>query len=391
MKNILVLVSMTIIFTSCQKSTPTPEPTQEGRNVLAYFVADNNLASYAFADVNEMESAWDDNYNGKMFVFFNKKGGESQLLQIKHDKDPEKINSIVIKTYPKTQDPCDVTFFRSVVDEVHKLYPAKNRGLILWSHGSGWLKQGSRYPLKSGEKLSKLDYVLSDENDDRQRTIGSADSHGSEMEIYDIAKALDGVKFDFISFDACYMACVEVYYELKERANYIFASAAETLADGAPYDQITGMMFEKEINMPKIAETCFQYFNKESGVRKSSTYSVVKTDKLEALAITVKNITKSNNPNSISVQQFGRSPFNNIFFDLEDFIIKNYGPNEEFTAALKNAVVYKNATPMLFNQIVVNSHCGLTNYIPRQEQPNTLKIYKERYSWSKDSGLGELF
>lgn len=390
MKNI-ILVSLVAFFTACEKPTPTPEPTQEGRNVLAYFVADNNLATYAFADINEMESAWDDSYNGKMFVFFNKRGGESQLLQIKRDEDPNKINSTVIKTYPKTQDPCDIEFFRSVIDEVYKLYPAKNRGLILWSHGSGWLKKGSRYPLRSGEKLSKLDYVLSNENDDRQRTIGSADSHGSEMEIYDIANALDGLKFDFISFDACYMACVEVYYELKDRANYIFASAAETLADGAPYDQITGMMFDENLNMPQIAETCFQYFNKESGVRKSSTYSVVKTDKLEALAAAVKGITKSNTTTSTNVQQFGRSPFNNIFFDLEDFIVKNYGANPEFTTALKNTVIYKNATPMLFNQIVVNYHCGMTSYIPKPDQLNTLKIYKERYSWSKDSGLGELF
>ena len=51
------------------------------------------------------------------------------------------------------------------------------------------------------------------------------------MEIDDLAKGLPDDLFDFILFDACYMASVECTYELRNKAEYILASPTETMAD----------------------------------------------------------------------------------------------------------------------------------------------------------------
>lgn len=395
MKKILLISVFIASFTGCE-NRKSPKPDVNGRNVLAYIVADNNLASFAFNDINEMELSWDDNNNGQMFVFFNKRGGESTLYRIKQDSDMSTINSEILAIYPPSVDPCDVAFFKGVIGDVYGFYPAKNRGLILWSHGSGWLPKGVRYPYRAAQdRVSRLDFVASESDYSGQnRTIGSSDSFASEMEIYDIAVALKGLKFDFISFDACYMAGIEVYYELRNIATYLFASAAETLATGAPYDKITNMMFEKEINMSKIAKSCFDYYASETGMLQSSTYSVIRADKLENLAAVTKKIVTPITPTTNDIQQFGRSPFNDIYFDFENFMRKYYGTHplySDLLKALNDAVIFKAATPVLFNLIRVNSHCGLTAYIPKMSQPNTLKVYRERYSWSTDSGIGKIF
>lgn len=393
-------MTLAIVTLSCNKDKPTL-PTVEGRNVLAYYVADNNLYKFAITDINEMEYAWDENNNGKLYVFLNKSGGESVLYEISHDNDPTKITSKIIETYPKEFDPCDPVNFRSVVDQVHTLYPAKNRGLILWSHGSGWLNAGTRYPYQSNQNtpsfaMSKLDYVIKKEmpSSPANYSFGGTTTFGTEIEVYQIAETLNELKFDFITFDACYMACVEIAYQLRHNATYFFASAAEVFATSSPYDKITNMMFEPQLNMPEIALECFKYYDNQSGSNRSSTYSVVKCSELSALAVAVRDVLTKKIPSASNIQQFGRSPFQDVFFDLQDFVEKNYSNStglDNFKIALNNAIVYKATTAILFNEIKVKTHCGLTSYIPLPTQPKTLKTYRERYSWSKDSGLGEIF
>lgn len=95
----------------------------------------------------------------------------------------------------------------SVIHDAITAFPAMEYGLILWSHGTGWLPEGVFDTLKHGNR-SKF------------RSFGF--DSGKEMKITELAENLP-VKFEFIIFDACLMSNIETLYELRNAANYIIA------------------------------------------------------------------------------------------------------------------------------------------------------------------------
>lgn len=404
MKNyILSLLILTLLLASCRdKNKPQIPPIpNEDRTTLVYIIANNNLISNALYDINEMERGWDNSMGAKLYVFLNNTSNKNYLYEISHDTDMGKINSRIVKEYPVESDPCNATFFRSVVNEVRALAPAKSYGLFMWSHGKGWLPRGSSYPLRVGGSnyLSKIGIAEDAVEAPANYTIGANNKFNSEMELYTMAIALEGLKFDYIYFDACHMASIEGLYQLRSNADYIISSVAETLAAGAPYDKIISSIVAP---MPQgaigMAEEFFKFYNDQSGVMQSATISVVDTKKLEVMAAKLKAVvTYQPNVSYPNIQQFGRTytALNNIFYDLTDFVEKTWRDTkpaqvEEFKQSVSDAVIYQAATQVLFNEIGVRTHCGLSVYIPRYTQMETLKTYRSNYSWAADSGLGAM-
>lgn len=399
--------------------------TTKHRTVITYMVADNNLYSYAVEDINEMESVWSTGYDGYMVVFLypvptnsayvpndQRQGYDDRprLLLIGRDADQQQITSRVLKYYDRAIDPCDPTIMNQVLADAMTLAPAENYALIYWSHGSGWLPDGTYQPLKStlpavGDPAwagSKLEGIVPEYPEGvTAYSFGVSNSHsGSEMEIDAMADALPtGTVFDFILFDACHMACVELAWELKDHTRYLIASAAETLADGFPYVTMMELMFTPQVDAAAIGQDFYNYYNVLSGAWRSATVGVVCSDKLPALAESVKALCDAGLPAegiSYAGQQYGRRSmlFQNTFYDLADFVRRTWGESDPlvtaFDAALSEAVVYAAATPQLFNELTVTTHCGLSCYLPRTSTPLSLEAYRSRFGWSTASGMGTL-
>ncbi len=72
------------------------------------------------------------------------------------------------------------------------------------------------------------------------------------MEISDFAAALGDCHFDFIVFEACFMAGVEVAWELREKTDYVVASAAEILSPGFTdiYGELRDCLFLPQPDLP---------------------------------------------------------------------------------------------------------------------------------------------
>lgn len=428
MKKILVLLlSLPVAaatLVSCKKDPAPQLPLgQKHRTVIEYMVADNNLYSYAESDINEMEAAWNDNYDGHMVVYLHPVASSSsyapsrkeynekpRLLLISRDDNTEAMSSRVLKTYGREQDPTDPAVMRQVIADAMELAPADNYALVMWSHGSGWLPKGLGQPLKSmlppaGDPAwagSKLEGAAP-ETPDRgiAYSFGQSNSHGNtEMEIDEMAAALPvGTVFDFILFDACHMACVEVAWELRDRTEYLIASAAETLADGFPYAEIMGSMFAPQADVEGIARKFYDHYNAMSGQWRSATVGVIRSSELPGVATAVKALCDAGLPVSgisYAGQQYGRTAtyFNDTFYDLRDFAEKTWGGADSKVTALRTAldkaVVYQAATPWLFSQLQVTAHCGLSCYLPRSSTPLSLAAYRTRFGWSAASGMSSL-
>lgn len=406
-----MLFSLLTIATGCQSSDPTPTPGNIDRTVLVYIIANNNLSSYAKEDINEMESAWDDQIEGELYVFYNGSNNTNTLYRISADDNSSVINSEVIEEYSSAIDPCDGDFFRSVIDQVQSLSPAPSYGLFVWSHGTGWLPNDVSTPLKSSELTlvssleeepqvqSRLEILLESTSSENSmlRSFGSNYYSSNEVEMYDLPTILEGLEFEYIYFDACHMASVEALYELRDVTKYVISSAAEVLSYGALYTSVVPYMFGDEECTIQMAKSYYDYYNSmSSSVMQSATISVVETKKLEEVASAINALVEPQpTVEFYGMQQYGRSStsLNDIFYDLTNFVRSTWGDNELYSdcaEAMSQAVLYEAATAKVLGTITINEHCGMSCYIPRTTEPETYATYRTKYQWATDSGLGDM-
>lgn len=366
-KLIALFFTLCLGLASCSDED-TPE-VRSTRTILVYMIANNNLDSNAADNLRDMVNAATNKNlnNGNLLVYYAPRNATPQLLQLKEENDVTKEYSV--KDYSK-QNSADPAIMKSVIQDVVEKFPADDYGLVLWSHGTGWLPVEYKNMLKA----------FGQDGD-------------NWMELDELAKGLPDNVFDFILFDACYMASVECVYELKNKADYILASPTETMGTGWPYTQMIPQMFETNIQLPKIAETFYNFYLNYS--YPYATVSLTKTSELEGLAASTKAILSGKNEEDIfnitksKLQRLEYLPSSpGMLYDLSDYI-KQLSTDEQFqayTTALDKAVIYKAHTPKAFygapqTAYAVNSYCGLTAFLPQRSMPTLFDWYKQHAAW----------
>jgi hypothetical protein len=342
---------------SCSKHEDPPAlPT---RTVIVYMVADNTLDFMVDPDVNELERAWNDKYDGNMTVYIDRRGKTPYILKIQADKS-SRVVSPQIKSYTE-QNSCSPEVMARVVADIKSLCPAQSYGMIFWSHASGWLP-GS----------GSLTRVFGEDGD-------------YNMEIADLAK-LPG-KYDFFIFDACDMANVEVVYELRHNADFIVASAMEVLADGFPYDRILEHLFKPKADLVEFAKGFMAYYRAYDPA--SGAITVADAGKFDELAEISASLTRkyANRIAGLDVSQIQAYDVEGYFFDFGDYVAALSGNDPEletFRRVLSEAVVFEDHTPEVFTlsgTIELKRSSGLSCYIPQRIRG--LDPYYRRTSWYK--------
>lgn len=378
MKKYLLISLLSLVLFSCvdrkQKEVP------KNRTVLVYIIGDNNLYNYALDDIDELENVWQDGYDGTVLVYLNPRSSTipSKLYRItKGEKSG--IESVELKNYGVKQNACDPAVMKQVIADTRVLSKSNSYALVLWSHGTGWIPKGGNFVKSAIPPVTEYSF-------------GANDTYGDEMNIDQLASAMPtDLVFDYIAFDACHMASVEVAYQLRNSTKYVVASAAEMYAAGFPYTTILGDMLSKEANVVGVAQKTYDSYKETS-----STMSVIDCSKLSDLAQSVKEIVQGAASKPVlgsPIQEFGRSSFKGLYYDLGDFVNKTWAGSTglaKFNDALNKAVTFKANTTWLFSTIEVKTHCGLMGFIPRTSQPINLDYYSTKLEWSKDSGLSQI-
>jgi hypothetical protein len=115
------------------------------------------------------------------------------------------------------------------------------------------------------------------------------------MNIADLATCLADIPhLDFLLFDACFMASVEVAYALRHYTDYIIASPTEIPGPGAPYDALVPVLCSSA-SAHTIADAYYQPYAKKfdygNGLTNENwtagvSVAVIRTAELEQLAST---------------------------------------------------------------------------------------------------------
>ena len=369
-------------FISCADSDTIKKDIE--RTVLVYMAADNNLSSFGNTNIQLMLQGMK-NVEGRLIIYLDPSNDVPRLMVIEGNSAP-KLDTLVTYSEENSASP---EVLRRTIQDVRNLYPSNSYGLILWSHGMGWLPE--KYNFHRSYSAGLVRYTNLPTKYFGQDTNPGDGAMESFMETDELMASISGY-FNFIMFDACFMGAVEVLYGLRDYADYFIASPAEILANGFPYDKIVPWLWGDEEDLKRVCAEYFNYYNtypdpNDAGWN-SATVALVKSSELQHLVELTSNIVGENKcVASTDVWRYplSKSSLPNVFYDLGDYI-NTYGDESQQSAykqQLEKTVVFKAATPTFLGQTIpTDKFSGLSVYIPQTRWDDMNQIYYQ-LEWAR--------
>lgn len=387
---------LAIIAVSCSAVKEKEKTYQvKDKSVLIYMIGNNSLSSHAQENLTSLLGGYIPSDDGYLLVYIHSTVSDPVLLNI--NSNSGKINVDTLYKFPSRNSATPESLSQTI-KVATTLCPAKEYGLILWSHGTGWLPTGyyanGTFPSSSASPALKYAKRVVAADTPAEMTFGSENS----IEI-EIAKLKNGLphKFSYIIFDACLMGGIETAYELKDSTDYIVFSPAEVLADGFPYNKIMKHLFSSsttEENIINVAKEYYNHYNEMTGQYKSATVSVIKTSALSNLASATKEVFDSKRAdiqsmNMSSIQGYFRTSSRHWFYDIQDFIdqLATTEMAKKFDNALNAVVLYKASTEYMIDLPIVK-YSGISTYIPNPVNTDLDNFYKN-LAWNAAVGMIE--
>lgn len=386
MRHILAVLLSAVLFSSCiNEEYEGPDPNLSVRTILVWLGGDNSLSGETERKIEALRQGW--TYTGNKCLIYQDSRDGARLLRLRGGCRTTPTPYVeTVREYGAENSASPATFAR-VLQEVADEYPADSYGLIFFSHASGWLPAGT---LQNPQK--------------RTRSIGVDDggTGRAEMDMVDFADVIPGGMFDFIVFETCLTAGAEVAYQLRGKADFMLASAAEIVSPG--FTPVYPSALRLLCNTAVETRTALEAFGRAwmdyvttnyTGARRSATLSLIDINETSPLAARTQAALRTRSaeaPDLSRLQHFDRpgsygdSPARPRFFDLDEWLetVAAPGEYEAFRLQLERTVVWKAATEMFMagqNGFTIRRHSGLTTYIEQEAFPDLNQAYR-RLSWS---------
>ena len=298
-----------------------------------------------------------------------------------------------LKVYKDVARPATKEAVRSALEDIREMFPSKHYGMLVSSHGTGWLP--SDY-----ESYNESPYI-------RSRSVGPAQQWPPTkalcnqfsgpwystridwMEVSDFADAIP-MKLDYLILDACLMGTVEVAWEFKDLCDYLVVSPTEVMDSGMIYDTLAwDMLSGTEADLRTYCREYFDYYDAQSGSYRSATVALVDCSALEGLADAFARILSAHRAalgphltRTVQRYYYNSSPYR-CFYDLRDLCDQLGATQSELAAfdeALSRCVLYHAETTSFFD-LQLQRCCGLSVYIPEPTRPR-LNAFYQRSGWN---------
>ena len=285
---LLTILFFIISFASCNKEEDEKESEKEEvaeeeiaapaspgqRTVLVYMAAQNSLGHDQFHrdDSLEIVKGADALQEGQSLMLFIDDKAAPRLYTLRAgNKQPA-----LVKRWAEDANSTAAATLAAVLELMKVYCPAKEYGLVMWSHADGWLP-----PTESAE-VTPLSFGI----DTGLHSLSS--DNGTQMAVETIAQTIKtaGLRFRYIFFDACLMQCLEVDYALREATELVIASPIAISAAGAYYThQVRDGLFSTapedivDIYLADVTDPAFKDDYDDYGI----VISAVRTAALEPL------------------------------------------------------------------------------------------------------------
>ena len=409
------------------------EPIKENRKVLLFYECGfNNLGDYIKSNMESPNRGLPSGYipeKGEDVLLVYSRIAENghtpvnSYLRRIYKTSKGKVISDTLKVFGKETIAASPSTLSAVLTLVKEKFPAnKGYGMVFSSHGSGWLPAGYYYSPSRFENDHKGEVGTSRQGIAAQsvghprlpvpegdlpdtdpfygmtRSIGqdyTKDSYyGHEMSVSEFVDAIP-YHLDYILFDMCYTAGVEMAYALKDKADYLGLSPAEVLGDGMfNYTKITSFLLNRETpDLEGLFKDSFEMYDKQSGLYRSSTVNLVRTSGLDNLAsVCARMINEYSDALADApvddIQGYYRQG-RHYFYDLVDIFEKcgaSKADLEDLDKAVDGCVIYKNSTGQFLEDYDIKAYSGFSMYLPCAGTP-LLDLYYRKEVWNNATRL----
>ncbi len=349
----MMLCFISVALISCREKIHTPEDEPTPQTLIVYMVGTD--LSWAY-DYNEegIAKALSKDIKGQSRVIIVRHSDKKTLKAVELEYKNGTIEEKEFASYnlPIEMDESSLSY---IFSDITSRTPATSYGLIIGSHGWGWIpfadfESQIKYNGMKKSAMKHLDIELPREF--ITRFLGESSTPSNIIEIPTLAEAIGatGKKFEYILFDACFMANVEALYDLRNSSKYIVASLCEIMGKGFPYEKTIPYLLQnngKSYDLTQAAKSFYEYYEQvsQSGGVYTGSIAVVDCSQLDALANAMRKVNQAvediAEPNKLQTYDGGT---NHLFFDLGDYVnqaCKDQTNKQAFEQQLRNTVVTK--------------------------------------------------
>lgn len=389
LNSVVLLMTAIIFIVGCSPEEPAPkpptpdeqqpQPLTESHTLMIIMQGNNGLAEFMDSNLQRIITAYYDVPTdvGRILIFYDR-GNYTRLTELYMDDGMAKQR--LIEEYPTSTSTVDKEFLAGVINRMKEVAPADSYGLIMSSHGGGWVP-ADLYDV----------YLLGEDSRAAARPLFYGQDDYDCMEIPDLVDALDQTRFKYIIFDACFMGNVEGLYDMRNAADYIIASPTEILGAGFPYENFLPLLFERtDHKLKEVCEAYMEYYRDTSG-----TIALIDCSKMDALAEAMRGVYAEAKSVDVSQVQAYDNFLYHLYFDLGDYVkqVATGDTLERFNAALRDVVVYSGYTDTFFTvtgeddaYVPIEEYSGLSCYILQEDDcPNTAAAWRDT-AWAKAVG-----
>lgn len=364
MKRFLGLCAcLTVMFFTACNDIDSPENTPKTEKTLFLYLPwsstsqqpyQRNLYSYFINNIESIEQAIKEQGgmgNTRLITFISLSPSYSALIENKY-QNGNCVRDTLKRYYNYSYTtPSGIA---SLLNDVKAVAPAPTYAMIIGCHGNGWIPRDVK-------------------NYYRSRSFGGIDTQ-YQTELTDLAEGIEQatMPMQFIAFDDCYMAGIEVAYDLKDVTKYVIASTSEIMADGLPYKKIWSSLASTNPNYQAIVNGFYTYYTQHS--YPYGTLSVIDCSQLENMATWMKGINNRYTFDTSHLNDLQKldGMAQTIFFDMESYINNLCDANDrmQFSTLVARLVPFHVHTPYIYTDlsnynggittIAINTFCGIT-------------------------------
>lgn len=339
-KNLLYILLLSLAIVSCHPTEPGLS--RKDQTVIFFFPWSTNLGTFFEKNILSIAAAVKQDIlnDERIIIAFAQSQEHTELYEVKL-KDGEAVKRPLKDYYDQNFSTTET--LTTLLTDIKEMSNSKEYALVISAHGKGWLpvadtNNNGVVPIKQYSNVHHNSVPLT-------RFFGGITSE-TQIEIPTLTQAITraGMHMEYIAFDACYMANIEIAYELRNVSNYLIASTAEIMAEGFPYEQIAKHMIG-EINYQAICDGFYDFYcNYEMPY---GTLSAINCQETQGLADIMKRINTeydSISTNALSSVQYmcGYEP--TIFYDHESYVSRLCADQallNEYRTQLKKVVPYE--------------------------------------------------
>lgn len=409
--NIIGVCVGLLALASCHHDDELGLPGKElTHTVIFYMAGENTLGSFLASDSLEIAQAAESLPSDVRVVMYIDDAKSSRVC-VKAKNKPMQL----FKTYEHNVCSTDSAEMLQVLTDIVLTFPSKTYGLVGWSHATGWLFDGSQPSAVAAVRHAPTPPDTS--HSVRRKSFGvdnglrsyRTDS-GRQLDIPALAGVLRQLpRFEYVMFDACFMQCIEVAYELRDACRWVISSPAEIPGSGAPYASVLPLLCADPFNAEAVIDAYHRYYDSGAGYSdyRGVILSAISTAGLERFAeacrpYVLKIWGEGREADVSEVQYYTRRRIYPYFYDMESLFCHNLSADDyaQWRQSLAGVVPYcrlsdqwtyaNSAFDYGYYRLYDREHCtGVSMYSPTAARSETMNVQYRRLQWYHAVGLDQ--